>query len=312
MLYKILLSKFQRWFTPFSPKLLAELSLSHTAAAAANWRRPVLSILPVLSVLPILSVCLIFISGSARAQSSGGDKTASDKADNFTAAFNTLKRNDSLQFELTRSPPPPQTPKWLEAIGAVFEAIFSFIGGIIQLLTPLLYALFWLGIGAFCMAILYLLITTLLAARLSKRGTKPVKASPALYQPESAQARILLAQVDDLAAQGKYAEAVHRLLFRSIQDIDMNRPNVIRRSLTSREIAELKILTPKSAQVFSNIAATVERAFFGGQNIVKPDFDRVRADYVDLTQTSDHSASGTWTAPKPNPKAGPKPMNAPI
>ena len=85
---------------------------------------------------------------------------------------------------------------------------------------------------------------------------------------------------ESTAAEGKYGEAVHTLLFRSIQDIDLKRPNTIRRSLTSREIAGLDILTPATRDAFSLIGRVVENSYFGGQPIGQPDFQKCRDAYV--------------------------------
>ena len=202
--------------------------------------------------------------------------------DKFQQTFRRLKRNDSLQFELTEAPPLPETPSWLKALGEFIGAIFEFLG-------PILYVLFYVGLGAIAMGIIYLLATTLMAARFARRDKTEETTDTPLYQPEQAQARILLAEIDALAAKGEYGQAVHILLFRSIQDIDANRPNIIRRSLTSREIGQLSILTPQARSVFSNIASIVERSFFGGQNIGRSDFDTARAAYAELTDQS-----GQW------------------
>lgn len=227
----------------------------------------------------------------AHAQSTDANDT------DFDTAFRTVKRNDSLQFDFTTAPTLPQseTPQWMEAIGWFFVGIFDFIGGILSLFTPIFYIAFWLGVGLFAMAVIYLIATTLMAAKLERRDKTTEETLTPLYQPEQAQARILLAEIDALAAQGKYAEAVHTLLFRSIQDIDTNRPNVIRRSLTSREIGSLTILTQAARDVFARIASVVERSFFGGQEIGKGDFDNARADYVQLA-----GQSGQWASDRPN------------
>ena len=219
-------------------------------------------------------------------------QNSSPSNSDFDAAFRELKRNDSLQFDFTTVPPPPKAaemPEWLKAIAQFFEPIFKFIAEIFKVLAPLGTLIFWLGVGAIVMAILYLLVTTLMAANFQGKDKTDDSPAAPLYQPEQAQARILLDEIDALAAQGKYAEAVHTLLFRSIQDIDANRPNVIRRSLTSREIGGLAILTEGARDVFSNIAAIVERSFFGGQDIGKADFDMARADYARLA-----GQSGQW------------------
>jgi len=219
--------------------------------------------------------------------------------DKFTTAFREIKRNDSLQFDFTNAPPPPpkpETPKWLQAIADFFGDIFGAFGGFFDGLSfvfiSIFYGIFWLGVGALVMVVLYLLATTIMAADLGSKNQKAEASPPPLYQPKKAQGRILLNEIDALAAQGKYAEAIHTLLFRSIQDIDANRPNVIRRSLTSREIGDLTILTPKARQVFSNIASIVERSFFGGQDIGEANFYTARAAYTELVSQVDQWALG--------------------
>jgi hypothetical protein len=57
------------------------------------------------------------------------------------------------------------------------------------------------------------------------------------WRPDAAVARVLLADADALAAKGRYAEAAHLLLRRSVQDIEGSRPRLVRPALTSRDIA---------------------------------------------------------------------------
>jgi hypothetical protein len=208
------------------------------------------------------------------------DKAPINRVDDETlqASFRKLKRNDSLQFELPNAPPAPKTPGWLKALGEFLNSLFS-------LLAPLLKIVFWIGLGVLIAGALYLLtqtIYTAIQARKDRAVVKTPAVPPPLYQPEHKQARILLDEIDALAAQGRYDEAVHTLLFRSIQDIDANRPNVIRRSLTSREIGQLPILTPQAQDAFGTIAQIVEHAYFGGHTIGQTEFDQARAAYASL------------------------------
>ncbi|WP_409433265.1 hypothetical protein ACJ3XI_01840 [Litorimonas sp. RW-G-Af-16] len=208
------------------------------------------------------------------------DTVINSAADNyvFEDAFRTLKRNDSLQFELPDAPVVKPPPEWLRGVGDFFTFIFKILG-------PIFYGLFWIGIGLLIAGALYLLAQTIYSASKASRGrTKKAEpaAPPPLYQPETKRARILLEEIDALAAQGRYDEAVHTLLFRSIQDIDANRPNVIRRSLTSREIGELSILTPAAQTAFASIAQIVERSYFGGRKIGQAEFTSARAAYASL------------------------------
>lgn len=199
--------------------------------------------------------------------------------DTFDEAFRAMKRDDKLQFEL---PPAPEPPKlgWLE----------NFIKGtakFIDAILPLLKIIFYVGIGAIIALILYAIAKVIYETRFKRDPKKIVEeAPPPLYVPDQDQARILLEDVDAMAAEGRYEEAVHELLFRSIQDIDIRRPNTIRRSLTSREIAALKILTPATREAFSKIGGVVETSYFGGQKIGKAEFDICRAAYAQFAQKS--------------------------
>jgi hypothetical protein len=80
---------------------------------------------------------------------------------------------------------------------------------------------------------------------------------------EEAPARQLLGDADALAAEGRYSEAAHLLLHRSIAEIDRRRPASVRKALTSRDIAALPAIPPSPAAAFRSIVAAVERSLFG-------------------------------------------------
>ena len=200
-------------------------------------------------------------------------------SDLFDEAFRAMKRDDKLQFEL---PPAPEPPKlgWLENF---FKGLAKFI----EAIMPLLKIIFFMGIGAIIALILYAIAKVIYETRFNQDPKDLVEnAPPPLYTPNQEQARILLEDVDAMAAEGRYEDAVHELLFRSIQDIDIRRPNTIRRSLTSREIAALKILTPATRDAFATIGGVVETSYFGGQKIGKAEFDICRAAYAQFAQKS--------------------------
>jgi len=200
-------------------------------------------------------------------------------SDIFDTAFRGMKRDEKLQFEL---PPPPEPPKldWLENS---LKGLAKFI----EVILPILKFIFFVGLGAIIALILYAIAKVIYETRF-KRETKDIveTAPPPLYVPDQDQARILLEDVDAMAAEGRYEDAVHELLFRSIQDIDIRRPNTIRRSLTSREIAALKILTPDTREAFAKIGGVVETSYFGGKNIGREEFDICRAAYSQFAQKS--------------------------
>lgn len=203
--------------------------------------------------------------------------------EDFDAAFREMKRNENLQFELPVPPPinqaePSERPEWLKAIAEFFRGLFEIIA---PALPYIFYSLLALGV---CI-ILFFILRDVMGVKLPKRKPKvetEAVAAP-LYQPSTEEARILLNTVDALAAEGKYAEAVHTLLFRSIQDIDLKCPNKIRKSLTSREIGDLDILTPHTRDAFSFIGRVVENSFFGGLPLGREDFQSCREAYEQFT-----------------------------
>lgn len=204
-------------------------------------------------------------------------QTAKDSvsAAEFDQAFRRLKAKDHLQFELADATPPPKMD-WLKKI---LDPFFKFLAA----LLPAFKILFWILLAFGAGVILYIIVTAILNFRQARRNrAEEEHQSSPLYRPSGERARILLAAVDKLADHGLFAEAVHQLLFRSIQDLTIARPNMIRRSYTSREIAGLKELTPETRTAFSFIAAEVERSHFGGRSLDRAVFLKCREAYAQL------------------------------
>ena len=163
---------------------------------------------------------------------------------------------------------------------SLFQAIAQVAGYLLILL--IIIAIF---------ASLYLV----LGERFTLRGKQKEKdADPDLsmapdLRPEQKRARALLEDADALAAQGKFAEAVHLLLFRSIDDIQSMKGGIIDRSLTSREIGALGVLPEPVRDTLLPIIRIVERSFFGGQDVTETGWREARASY-------EHFAFGAaWT-----------------
>jgi hypothetical protein len=102
------------------------------------------------------------------------------------------------------------------------------------------------------------------------------------WAPEAAPARSWLKEADALAAEGLYAEAVHHLLFRSVEDLARRRPRLVRPALTSRELAAADAVPPAARELFARIARLVERSLFGGRAVGEPDWTNARAAYADF------------------------------
>ncbi|HEY0411631.1 MAG TPA: DUF4129 domain-containing protein [Allosphingosinicella sp.] len=110
------------------------------------------------------------------------------------------------------------------------------------------------------------------------------------WAPEAAPARSWLREADALAEEGRYAEAIHHLLFRSVEDLARRRPRLVRPALTSRELAAAEAVPSAARQLFARIAALVERSLFGGREVDGRDWTAARAAYADFV------LPGTWRA----------------
>jgi hypothetical protein len=110
------------------------------------------------------------------------------------------------------------------------------------------------------------------------------------WAPEAAPVRSWLKEADALAAEGLYAEAVHHLLFRSVEDLANRRPRLVRPALTSRELAAAEAVPAAARELFARIARLVERSLFGGRPVGEPDWATARAAYADFV------LPGVWRA----------------
>jgi hypothetical protein len=242
-----------------------------------------------------------------RAPSSGrgeiADKAndAADAAGGLAAAHDALKADPSIQFDLPAVPPPPEPPRWLREVadwlGDVLAPVARFAEWIGSFMpdAPFARFLLWTALAVAALALAWAIYQRLRHGewRLPRRRrAEAVDPGPKEeeWAPEAAPARSWLREADALAAQGRYAEAVHHLLFRSIEDIGRRRPRLVRPALTSRELAAAEMLPPPARSLFARIAGLVERSLFGGRPVEAGDWTAARAAYADLV------LPGTWRA----------------
>lgn len=184
-----------------------------------------------------------------------------------------LLRRSDLQFDLGALAV-PKPPDWL-------MSLFKLLGAAAVATAPFWKILFWIGL-ALIVALLLFLIGREVVGAIQRRLPKRAKAKPAAqpeWRPAQARAIVLLEDADRLADQGRFAEAVHLILFRSIEDIDGHWPNLIKPALTSRDIADQHVLPESARRTFADIARMVERSFFGGDQLGSADFDTCRRAY---------------------------------
>jgi hypothetical protein len=184
----------------------------------------------------------------------------------LAAAHQALMQASGLQHDFTRMPAREPPPAWLEHL---FRALAA--------AAPVLKVVFWAGVAVGAAALLWVIVRDLPFAAALRR--KRPSAAAADWRPDAAAARALLEDADRLAQAGRFDEAIHLILFRSIEDIGQRRPGAVRAAFTSREIVEAAPLSDGGRAAFRLIAEAVERSFFGGRPAARADFDRCRGQY---------------------------------
>ena len=212
-------------------------------------------------------------------------QTAAETLDRLEPAHAALLRQTDLQFQLNKAPPPPQPPDWLIKL---LKPLGDALGAGMKALGPVAPYVFWTGVALAVAFILFLIGQRLFAVRrgLVMGGLKLSGAEP--WRPAPEQARALLEEADRLAADGRFVEAAHLILLRSIQDIQARRPRAVAVSLTSRDIARLEALPPPARVLFSGIAEAVEISLFGGRPLDREGYARCREAYSSFVE------AGSW------------------
>ncbi|MGB3624249.1 MAG: hypothetical protein WA989_00375 [Henriciella sp.] len=191
--------------------------------------------------------------------------------------------NERLQTERAEWEPEPmeieprQRNSFLDAIADFFAWFFRTFGGLFKLLM----------FGVIAAAIIYALWYMFGDIVGIRFGRKKAEAGPDTSEiddqrPDQKQAVALLEQADALAAEGKFAEAVHLLLFRSIEDLREKRAGGVPQSLTAREIQSLSDLPQKARQALAPIIRIVETSFFGGRSVDRDGWQSARKSYEDF------------------------------
>lgn len=186
----------------------------------------------------------------------------------FEAAHAAIAGDRGLQFDFEAPPPPPEPPSWL----ADMLAFLAHLG-------PVFVAIFWIGLAVIALGLLWFIGREVIRIRLPQRH-KPLPPDGAGdWRPAPAAALALLSDADALADQGRFDEAVHLLLLRSIGDIDGRLPNTVRPALTARDIAGLGRLPEAARPAFLRIARVVETSLFGGRPVDRDAFLDCRQAY---------------------------------
>lgn len=209
----------------------------------------------------------------------GGGHNAGSAAD-AESAWRAVRNAPDIQYaplpEIKQ--PPAEAPAWLRTLGRILEAIFEPIGRLLGMSWPV----FQYVLIALAAVLVAALLWRMLAPLVEQwRSRAPVEALPD-WTPERAEAVALLEEADRLAAEGRYGEATHLLLRRSVHQIAQARPDWLQPASTAREISALALLPEAGRQAFGIIAGRVERCLFALRDLDAGDWTAARAAYADF------------------------------
>ncbi|MBK9071537.1 MAG: hypothetical protein IPL79_11110 [Myxococcales bacterium] len=112
------------------------------------------------------------------------------------------------------------------------------------------------------------------------------EAAPSAPAPPVAAARARQAPLqqprqtaDQLAAEGKFAEAIHALLQQTLGELVVVAKHKISDAATSREIARHLVLAPAAGQALAALIGAVERTHFGDEVPAHGDYAQCRATF---------------------------------
>lgn len=216
----------------------------------------------------------------------------------LVAAHRALRGGGDVQFDLLPIDPPTPPPAWLKALGQWLQQMLQPVGRFLRWISSFMpdapYARIFLWI---VIVLLLVLMLRLAYDRIRhgewrlplRRRTNSAATVEALeleeeWAPAAEPARQWLNEADRLAAAGQYAEAVHHLLLRSVEDIGQRRPRLVRPALTSRDLARADAIPPAPRQLFADLAGVVERSLFGGDPVGSDEWGRCREAYADFTR----------------------------
>lgn len=187
-------------------------------------------------------------------------------------AWTAVRGDQTIQYVPVNLPPDPtrQDPQWLKDL---IRALGEGFSGSWPVLKWVLLALF----AAITIYALWRLLSPLLGRPRAARSEPAPE-----WQPDRAEAEALLEDADALAAAGRFDDAVHLLLRRSVGQIAAARAEWVRPASTARELTGLSALPDVARAAFAVIAQRVERSRYALRPLGEDDWQAARMAYADF------------------------------
>ncbi|MCT2559254.1 hypothetical protein N0B51_09685 [Tsuneonella sp. YG55] len=210
---------------------------------------------------------------------SGGAAGLGDAAN----AWQAVRADGAIQYAPVAQPdtPPPDPPGWLDPLFRWLGELLEPVGRALGMSWPVFrWVLLAIGVA------LVLLLAWRMAAPLFgwRPAARTAADGAAEWEPEAGAALALLEDADRLAAEGRFDEATHLLLRRSVGQIAAARPDLIDPATTARELAALAALPDAARTAFATIAGRVERSLFALRALGAEDWEAARAAHADFAR----------------------------
>lgn len=192
-----------------------------------------------------------------------------------------MRAASDIQFAPVAPVPPPQPPvppEWLLRFGQWLQKVFGGLGDWFGIPWPVFEKIL-IGLAILGATILLWVILRPLIARRRAPRAPSVEAE---WTPDRHQALALLEDADRLAAEGRFDEATHLLLRRSVGQIAEARPDWLNPASTAREIANILSLPAAARAAFATIAGRVERSRYALRPLAADDWQAARKAYADF------------------------------
>jgi len=189
--------------------------------------------------------------------------------DAFARAHAELLADRDIQFALP-SAPQPRLPHWLEVLIELLKHSW-----------PAIRIAIWVGLAVLAVMLIWMIGVQLFGWQWFGRSAAIEEApTTADWRPDAAPTRLLLAEADRLAADGRYAEAARLVLRRSVEDIEQWRPGMVRPATTSRDLAAAGWMPAAARPAFMAISEVVEKSLFADRGATADAWTRARGAYA--------------------------------
>jgi len=196
----------------------------------------------------------------------GGTRGAMASEDAIGAMLSEIVRALDLQVDL---PLVAEPPRWWD-VQLPIEVFWAIVVAILILLL--------LGLATY---IRDEILPLLGVSRRRVRGPGETKADDANLAAAVAEA---MTGADDLARQGRFVEAMHRLLLQALAELRERVDEPFADSLTSREVLRRARLPLPGQQALHDIVARVELTYFGARPGDPGDYAACRASFAALAE----------------------------